>query len=149
MTDQMLLVLNLGSTSTKAAVFAGDTCLFSNTIRHSVGELTAFKDISGQYDFRKSAVLDLIRDNGFDLNGFAAVVSRGGLLKPIPGGVYTIGPTLVADAKSGRYGQHACNLGCEIAFDLGQLVRNLAGGRGVGITVQPVAHVTLGHAEQN
>jgi butyrate kinase len=37
----------------------------------------------------------------------------------MPCGVYTIGPALVADARSGRYGQHVCNLGCEIAFNLG------------------------------
>lgn len=115
---QRLLILNLGSTSTKVAAYAGGTCLFSDTIRHSVEDLKPFKDISQQHDFRKGLVLDRVREHGLDLNGFAAVVSRGGLIKPVPCGVYRIGPELVADAKSGRYGQHACNLGCEIAFNL-------------------------------
>lgn len=118
MTDHRLLVLNLGSTSTKVAAYAGAACLFSDTIRHSVDELAPFKEISQQHDFRKGVVLDRLRAHGLDLDGFTAIVSRGGLIKPMPGGVYRIGPELVADAKSGRYGQHACNLGCEIAFNL-------------------------------
>jgi butyrate kinase len=116
--DQVLLILNLGSTSSKVAACAGDAGLWSHTIRHSAAELAPFADISGQYEFRKSAVLDLLRERGFDLRRCAAIVSRGGLLKPAPGGVYAIGPKLVADAKSGRYGRHACNLGCELAFNL-------------------------------
>ncbi len=119
MTDTTLLVLNLGSTSTKLAVFAGEKCLFSETVRHSVDDLKPFKSISEQHDFRKSAVLKRLRAHGIDPRHLTAIVSRGGLLKPIPAGVYEIGPALAADARSGRYGQHACNLGCEIAFNLG------------------------------
>lgn len=120
MTATTLLVLNLGSTSTKAAAFAGEKCLFSETVRHSVDDLKPFKSISEQHDFRKTAVLKLLRAHGLDPRDLTAIVSRGGLLKPIPAGVYEIGPDLVADARSGKYGQHACNLGCEIAFNLGR-----------------------------
>ncbi|MDQ2082457.1 butyrate kinase [Xanthobacteraceae bacterium Astr-EGSB] len=120
MTDHILLVLNFGSTSTKLAVFDDDTCRFSQTLRHGVAELAAFGDIGEQYAFRRSAIIACLADHGVALRDLTAIVSRGGLLKPIPGGVYAIGEELVADAKSGRYGRHACNLCCEVAFDLGR-----------------------------
>jgi butyrate kinase len=118
MTNHTLLVLNLGSTSTKLAVFDGATERFSQTLRHAVAELAPFPDIHDQYAFRKSAILACLAAHGCDLDGLTAVVSRGGTLKPMPGGVYAISEELVADARSGRFGKHACNLGCEIAFDI-------------------------------
>jgi butyrate kinase len=118
MTEQRLLVLNLGSTSTKLAVFNGPDCLFTETIRHAADELKPFKTIADQHDFRKAAVLERLRTHGVDPRTLTAIVSRGGLLKPVPAGVYAIGRELVADARSGRYGQHACSVGCEIAFNL-------------------------------
>jgi butyrate kinase len=120
MTDHILLVLNFGSTSTKLAVFDDDACRFSLTLRHSVADLAPFGDIGEQYAFRRSAIIASLADHGVALRDLTAIVSRGGLLKPIPGGVYAIGEELVADAKSGRYGKHACNLCCEVAFDLGR-----------------------------
>jgi butyrate kinase len=120
MPEKILLVINLGSTSTKVAVFADETSLFSETVRHSADDLSPFRTIPEQHAFRKSAILDLLERHGFDLRRVTAVVSRGGLLKPVPCGVYVIESALVADATSGRYGQHVCNLGCAIAFDLGR-----------------------------
>lgn len=118
MTNHILLVLNLGSTSTKLAAFDGKTCRFSDTLRHAVTELAPFPDIHDQYAFRKSAILASLAAHNVDLTQLTAVVSRGGTLKPMPGGVYKISESLVADARSGRFGKHACNLGCEIAFDI-------------------------------
>ena len=120
MTDQLLLVLNPGSTSTKVAIFADDKCLVSTTLRHSAEDLAKYRDISEQYEFRRNAVLQFVREKGFDLSKFTAIVARGGTVKPIPGGVYAIGPEFVADANSGRYGKHATNVGCAIALDLGR-----------------------------
>ncbi len=118
MPDQRLLLINLGSTSTKLAVFDDRHCRFVETIRHPADVLAPFEDVSAQHDFRKSAIVDRLRTHGVDPRSLTAIVSRGGVLKPVPAGVYAIGPELVADARSSRYGRHACNVGCEIAFDL-------------------------------
>jgi butyrate kinase len=118
MTNNILLVLNLGSTSTKLAAFAGDVCRFTETIRHTAAELAPFADIRDQYAFRKAAILACLDGHGLGLQDLTAIVSRGGLFAPMPGGVYAIDDKLAADARSSRYGKHACNLSCEIAFDL-------------------------------
>jgi butyrate kinase len=120
MTNHILLVLNFGSTSTKIAVFDDDTCRFSQTLRHCANDLAPFAAIRDQYAFRKAAIVAGLAEHGVGLDDLTAIVSRGGLLKPIPGGVYAIDEALVADARSGRFGSHACNLCCEIAFDLGR-----------------------------
>lgn len=120
MKDALLLVINPGSTSTKVAIFSGDQCTVSTTLRHSAEELSKFRDIAEQYDFRRKAILDFVRDKGFDLAKFTAVVARGGTVKPIPSGAYKITAEFVADANSGAYGKHATNVGCAIAHDLGE-----------------------------
>lgn len=53
-----ILVLNLGSTSTKFAVYRNDEVLFSEVIRHPLENLDRYKDIWDQYDFRKSAIIN-------------------------------------------------------------------------------------------
>jgi len=45
----------------------------------------------------------------------AAVVGRGGLLRPVDGGTYLVGEALLADARANRQGSHASNLGCALA----------------------------------
>ena len=47
------------------------------------------------------------------------IVGRGGLLKPIPGGTYTVSDELLADLKKGVQGQHASNLGGILAREIG------------------------------
>jgi butyrate kinase len=45
----------------------------------------------------------------------AAVVGRGGLLHPLPGGVYAVNEAMKDDLRAARYGSHASNLGALIA----------------------------------
>ncbi|HEY9054026.1 MAG TPA: butyrate kinase, partial [Rectinemataceae bacterium] len=54
----------------------------------------------------------------FDPKRLSAVVGRGGLLKPIPGGVYRVNEAMKADLLAAAYGEHASNLGALIADDL-------------------------------
>ena len=115
-----LLVLNPGSTSTKIAVFDNDRELKKSTIKHPPGEIRKFRSIWEQYDYRKQKVLDWIRENDYGLDEFDAVVSRGGTIKPVPSGIYLISMEMLEDMKSGRYGNHACNVGCRINYDLGK-----------------------------
>jgi butyrate kinase len=43
--------------------------------------------------------------------GYDAVVGRGGLLEPLPGGTYIIDDEVLADLRAARRGEHASNLG--------------------------------------
>ena len=111
-----ILAINPGSTSTKLAVFEDETPRLTRTLRHSVEELSAFPQVTDQFGFRKDLVLRELEADGIPL-AFDAVIGRGGLFKPIPGGVYEINGQMLYDAKCAAR-PHACNLGCLIAADL-------------------------------
>lgn len=51
------LILNLGGTSTKAAVFH-DASFIRETIRHNPKEMEGCTQIWDQYSFRKDTILD-------------------------------------------------------------------------------------------
>lgn len=113
-----ILVINIGGSSTKIALFNDDVMIKSSTIRHSVEELKAFKEIWDQYEYRKKAVLDYCKHNQIALDELDAIVSRGPSVKPIQSGVYRISEEMVKDAESNLYGTHPCGLGCKIAIEI-------------------------------
>lgn len=116
--EKLIFVINPGSTSTKVAVFSGKEELCKENIQHSVEDLQDFQNIIQQYPFRKKILLEWLKEKGYDLKDFSAIASRGGLLSPLPSGVYPITPAMVEDLKSCRYGSHASNLAAIIAHDL-------------------------------
>ncbi|MFA5852597.1 MAG: butyrate kinase [Spirochaetales bacterium] len=120
---QCVLVINPGSTSTKIAVFEGATRLFDTTLSHSSEKLGTFPTIASQYEFRRTAITEALEAQNFSLGRLVAIVGRGGLLRPIPGGVYRVNQAMKADIQEAKYGEHASNLGAliadEIASELG------------------------------
>ena len=109
------LVINPGSTSTKIAVFDNEDMIFEKTLRHQTEELAGFEKITDQYEFRMNIILDALKENNIELSSLSAVVGRGGLLKPIEGGTYSINEKMLEDLKVGVLGEHASNLGGMIA----------------------------------
>ena len=127
-----LLLINPGSTSTKIGIFEDETLLFDETLRHPTEEIAKYNLIVDQMDFRKQLILDFLKEKNFDIKELSAVVGRGGLLKPIPGGTYKVSPALLEDLRIGRQGQHASNLG-------GLLANEIAGPLGIpAFIVDPV-----------
>jgi butyrate kinase len=119
-----LLTINPGSTSTKIALFDDENQRFEKTLRHSNEELAPYKKIADQFAFRKELILAALRDEGVALETIDAVVGRGGLVKPIPSGVYEMNEALVRDLTDAPQGEHASNLGGLIALDL---IRQIGG----------------------
>lgn len=111
-----ILVINPGSTSTKIAVYENETPLLVRNIRHTVDELVPFTTIADQFEFRKSLVLSQLEKEGIPF-AFDAIIGRGGLVKPIPGGVYEVNEAMKQDTLHAMR-THACNLGGLIADDL-------------------------------
>ena len=66
--------------------------------------------------YRKDFVLRLLAEADIPLD-FDAVIARGGLLKPTPGGVYAINEQMKHDLLNARM-EHACNLGALIADEI-------------------------------
>jgi len=112
---QVILVVNPGSTSTKIGVYRDGVELFTEGFSHSADEIAQFQNIADQFTFRERTIREALARKGFDLGSISCVVGRGGLLKPIPGGVYTVNDAMKAELLSARYGEHASNLGALIA----------------------------------
>lgn len=110
-----ILAVNPGSTSTKIAVYEGVTPIFEQSLYHSADELKGFARIADQFDFRKSVVLEALRAAGVPLDSIDAVIGRGGLVKPIPSGIYEMNAALHDDLVKGVSGEHASNLGGLVA----------------------------------
>ncbi len=115
-----ILVINPGSTSTKLAIYEDEREVMKKTLRHSVDELKPYKRIVDQYEFRKGVILDFVRSAGYDLRSFSAVVGRGGLVRPIPSGTYEVDEMMLEDLRSGRFGEHASNLGAILANEIAE-----------------------------
>lgn len=119
-TRERMLVLNPGSTSTKVAVFDGESPMFEETLRHGRDELLQFPSIMDQLDYRKNMVLELLAERGFEIASLAAVVGRGGLMRPVASGTYAVNEAMLHDVRIGFLGQHASNLGAVLAHDIAE-----------------------------
>lgn len=138
-----ILAINPGSTSTKIAVYEDEAPILVNNIRHTVEELSEFPRIIDQFEFRKNLVLDTLEAKGIPFD-FDAIVGRGGLLKPIPGGVYEVNDAMLDDIAHAMR-SHACNLGCLIAAELATLLpgcRAFIADPGVVDELEEVARIT-------
>ena len=105
-----ILALNPGSTSTKAALFENETEIWNDTQRYDVDVIRSFASVTDQEGFRLEAIRDALRRHETRATDLDAVVGRGGLLKPIPGGTYLVEAPMLEDVKKCRWGSHASNL---------------------------------------
>lgn len=110
-----ILVMNLGSTSTKLAVYDGLSQQFEKTLRHTREELPPYPDILAQEAFREEKILAFLSEKGESLDDMDIIATRGGLVRPIPGGVFLVDETAAQDARCGKYGAHSTNVGLLIA----------------------------------
>ena len=116
MKEQNVLVLNLGSTSTKIAIYQGQNPLFVETLRHTAEELACDDPIG----FREKKVMEILEEKGHPIEKVDAIAARGGLLRPIESGTYEINERMVEDLKSERYVSHASNCTGIIGYEVGQ-----------------------------
>src|SRR5690554_2810620 len=112
-----ILVINLGSTSTKIAVYNNDKLFLHKELRHDPAVILKFENSIAQKDFREEQILNFISENNYDLSNIDIFVGRGGLIKPVEGGTYLINEKMIRDLTSMHYGDHVSNLGSIIAYD--------------------------------
>ncbi len=116
-----ILVINPGSTSTKIGYFVNEHPEDVVNIHHGASELSGFRSVMDQSDFRKKAIFDHFHKNYPDVR-FHGVAARGGLIRPVPGGVYLVDKEMLEDLRNATI-QHASNLaaviGQEIAKEFG------------------------------
>lgn len=113
-----ILAINPGSTSTKIALFDDRQEVFVETIRHDAADLARFEHVMDQEEFRRETITQAMIRHGQRVSELDAVIGRGGLMRPIPGGVYAVGQQMLFDLRSCAFGTHASNLGAILAHDL-------------------------------
>ena len=145
--SELILAINPGSTSTKIAVYKDGRELFCKTLRHSSEELAPYKTVIDQLEFRKQTIKNALKETSLALSDLNLIVGRGGLVRPIPSGVYIVNDAMIDDIKSGKNGEHASNLGAMIARDLADEVGGIMAIIADPVVVDeldPVARIT-GH----
>jgi butyrate kinase len=125
MKNQAILVINTGATSTKVGIFHHHNPVVVESIRHADEELARFKDINDQKDFREQVVLEWLKEKETDIdnvdNGeLAAVAARGGMLKPVESGTYTVNENMLNDLREGARGMHASHLSAQVGHAIAQ-----------------------------
>jgi butyrate kinase len=115
--EHRLLVINVGSTSTKVACFEGSKPAALETIKYSGEALASFSSLRDQLSLREEDVLKFLEKSGVRLEEIDMVISRGGLGNPAPAGAYRIDETMCGDLLDGKYGKHPSALGPAMALD--------------------------------
>jgi butyrate kinase len=133
--ENVVFVINPGSTSTKAGVFVkagpdeagrvgegGVCCRWSCCVAHSDAELEKFRGrpALAQADFRASALRTSLEAAGYAKAAIAAVGGRGGLLPPMECGTWLVNDAMITELRLARRGDHACNLGAVLALKFAQ-----------------------------
>lgn len=113
MSRQLILVLNVGSTSTKVALYSGSEPKYQD-------ELSFLQPLSlaEQLIPRRKQVLDFLASKEIKASQLSIIVSRGGLMKPLPAGIYSINGQMCTDLTTGQYGEHPSALGPVIALEI-------------------------------
>ena len=106
-----VLVINPGSTSTKIAIFQNKKSIVQTLIALPISFIEDFPNVIDQLEIREQVIYDFLTANNYDLTKLNAVVGRGGLLKPISGGVYKVTSIMCSDLIQAKFGEHASNLG--------------------------------------
>ncbi len=100
---EAVVVINPGSSSTKFGAYSVNKQIFKIQLPGNPPPVPALYKMLVPYLAKTKIV---------------AIVSRGGLLRPLPGGIYLIDDSMLADLRENKFGSHASNLGAQIASEL-------------------------------
>ena len=115
-----ILAINPGSTSTKASVFDNSKEIAGLTVRHDHQQLAGFNTILEQKQLRTDDIIKMLKDNDIPLESLDAVSGRGGVIKPMDSGTYTINERMIEDLHTETAMTHASCLGGIIAGEIGK-----------------------------
>jgi len=121
--DKLILVIYPRHISTKIAIYDNRKQIFLTNIKHPSEILAKFDKIADQSGFRKKSIIEELNKTGIDIKKINVVVGRGGLLKPIAGGVYKVNEAMILDTHH-PMGEHESNIGGLIAYEIAKESHN-------------------------
>ena len=110
-----IFALNIGSTSTKIALFEGKQKLYEGKVEHDPAVLLQFSSIMDQRDLRAEGINTNLNRAGYSLEGCSAIVARCGGTGPILGGTYRINEKLIRRLTDPSTHKHNADLGGVLA----------------------------------
>ena len=114
-----ILIINLGSTSSKIAVYEEEQELFVQSVSHDASTLASLHGPEAHRAYRAQMLAQVLAQHDMAPESLDAVCSRGGPLKPVPSGTYRIDENVVSDATDPNVGGiHPSCMGVTIAFEL-------------------------------
>lgn len=119
--EQLILVINPVTQSTQIAVYNYRKQVFLTNIKHPAETLSSLKKIIDQHVYREKTIMDELIKTGINIHDIKIVVGRGGLLKPVSGGVYSVNEAMINDIKH-PMGEHESNLGGLIAYNIAKKI---------------------------
>ena len=119
----MIFALNIGSTTVKLSLDKGVGNPIYATLPlefHDNRELYSQDGFSRLIERLKIRTYRFLTQNNADINKLKLIISRGGLQKPGPAGIFQINEAMCSDLSEGCYGHHPSSLGPVLAFSMAQ-----------------------------
>jgi butyrate kinase len=120
---RLILSLKTVTTQTKITVHSNREQLLMVYVRHTEEELGNYHKVTDQLELRKNAILKELERAHFELNEIGIIVCRGGVLKPLKGGIYNVNEKMIEDLHH-PVAEHESNLGAMIAYDFAKMIGN-------------------------
>jgi len=118
--QEIIIVINPGSTSTKMALFNSKEKIAEDAVSHPSDQLAAFDNVADQFDLRMENIDDWLNEQNIDQMKVVAVAGRGARMRPLEGGAYRINEKMLDELRTMHWSNHAGNLGAIIARHLGK-----------------------------
>lgn len=119
----MILAINIGSTSIKLALDNGDGEPLSATLPFGLydnQELYSHDGFNLLIERLNIPIRKFLAQNKTDLEELELIITRGGLQKPAPAGIFLVNKAMCKDLSEGRFGHHPSSLGPVLAFSLAE-----------------------------
>ncbi|MEZ5339267.1 MAG: butyrate kinase [bacterium] len=117
MDEQLILVVNLGASSSKLAIFRGHEMLQEDNLR--LDDQQARMPLLEQLPLRLAQLRSFLLAHSLEIDRFSAVAARGGMMKPLSRrGVIRVDDAMLDDLRSCRYGEHPSSLSALCAVEL-------------------------------
>ncbi|SYZ71848.1 putative butyrate kinase 1 [Candidatus Zixiibacteriota bacterium] len=118
--EEIIIVINPGSTSTKMALFRKRDKIAEENVTHPSQQLAGFDNVADQFELRMKGIEAWLSSQKIESKKVVAVAGRGAPLRPLEGGAYWINERMLDDIRKMKYSNHASNLGAVIADHFGR-----------------------------
>lgn len=117
---EYILAVNAGSTSTKLALYDGETEVIREALSMTPEEVARFDSVLAQTDFRKGLIEGFLRKQGMKASDLSMVASISGSLPGVEKGAYLINNLMVDVLVRFPVFDHPATIGCLVAHAIAQ-----------------------------